>query len=70
MSELVSEWEENIMGKGENAGHQHFLLFQQYFQKPSSLDLLKLLTVLLRVNKTKLFSFCLFHSLLNDVFLD
>ena len=22
---------ENIMGKGENAGHQHFLLFQQCF---------------------------------------
>ena len=20
-------WVENIMGKGENAGHQHFLLF-------------------------------------------
>ena len=24
---------ENIAGKGENAGHQHFLLFQQFFQK-------------------------------------
>ena len=22
---------ENIVGTGENAGHQHFLLFQQYF---------------------------------------
>ena len=22
---------ENIMGKGENAGYQHFLLFPQYF---------------------------------------
>ena len=22
---------ENIVGKGENAGDQHFLLFQQYF---------------------------------------
>ena len=21
----------NIVGKGENAGYQHFLLFQQYF---------------------------------------
>ena len=29
---------ENIMGKGENAGHQHFvLLFPQCFQKPSFL---------------------------------
>ena len=26
---------ENIVGKGENAGHQHFLLFPQSFQKPS-----------------------------------
>ena len=25
---------ENIMGKGENAGNQHFLLFPQCFQKP------------------------------------
>ena len=26
---------ENFVGKGENAGHQHFLLFQQCFQKAS-----------------------------------
>ena len=26
---------ENIVGKGENAGYQHFLLFQQCFQKDS-----------------------------------
>ena len=26
---------ENIVGKGENAGYQHFLLFPQGFQKPS-----------------------------------
>ena len=26
---------ENIVGKGENVGNQHFLLFQQYFQKAS-----------------------------------
>ena len=26
---------ENIVGKGENAGHQHFLLFPQCFQKVS-----------------------------------
>ena len=25
---------ENLAGKGENAGYQHFLLFQQGFQKP------------------------------------
>ena len=27
---------ENIVGKGENAGNQHFLLFLQYFQKTLS----------------------------------
>ena len=26
---------ENIVGKGENAGYQHFLLFPQCFQKVS-----------------------------------
>ena len=26
----------NIMGKGENAGYQHYLFFQQCFQKPFS----------------------------------
>ena len=25
---------ENIVGKGEKAGYQHFLLFPQSFQKP------------------------------------
>ena len=29
---------ENTVGKGENAGYQHFLLFPQGFQKPSSLE--------------------------------
>ena len=33
---------ENIIGRGENAGIQHFLLFSQYFQKDSSSQLLKL----------------------------
>ena len=32
---------ENGVGKGENAGYQHFLLFPQCFLKPSSLGLLK-----------------------------
>ena len=27
---------ENIVGKGHNAGYQHFLLFPQCFQKPQS----------------------------------
>ena len=30
-------WLENIVGKGENAGNQHFLLFPQFFQKASFL---------------------------------
>ena len=29
---------ENIVGKGENAGYQHFLLFSQCFQKASLPD--------------------------------
>ena len=31
-SKLVSQRVENIVRKGENAGHQHFLLFPQCFQ--------------------------------------
>ena len=36
---------ENIVGKGENAGHQHFLFFPQCFQKASFSRLLKAGTV-------------------------
>ena len=32
---FVLERVENIVGKGENAGYQHFLLFPQSFQKVS-----------------------------------
>ena len=32
---------ENTLGKEENAGYQHFLLFPQCFPKPSSIGLLK-----------------------------
>ena len=32
---------ENAVGKGENAGYQHFILFPQCFPKPSSLESLK-----------------------------
>ena len=32
---------ENIVGKGENAVYQYFLLFQQCFQKASIIGLLK-----------------------------
>ena len=36
---------ENIVGKGENAGYQHFLLSPQCFQKPSLSWKLKLRNV-------------------------
>ena len=42
-------WVENIAGRGENAGHQHFLLFPQCFQKASFSRSLKVGTVWLRV---------------------
>ena len=41
---------ENIMGKGENAGYQHFLLFPQCFQKALLSASLKVGFVWLRVN--------------------
>ena len=34
-------WVENIVGKGENAGYQQFLLFPQCFQKASFSGLFK-----------------------------
>ena len=37
---------ENILGKGENASYQHFLLFPECFQKLSSLGSLKVGIVL------------------------
>ena len=36
---------ENTVGKRENAGYQHFLLFPQCFPKPFSLGLLKVVIV-------------------------
>ena len=36
---------ENIWGKGENAGYQHFLLFPKCFQKPPSSGSLKVESV-------------------------
>ena len=34
---------ENIVGKGENAGYQHFLLFSQCLEKASFPEMLKLI---------------------------
>ena len=36
MVRFVVDWIENIVGKGENAGYQHFLLFSLCFQTASS----------------------------------
>ena len=37
IAKFVLDWVENIVGKGENAGNQHFLLIPQCFHKPSLL---------------------------------
>ena len=36
MAIFVFNRQENVVGKGENAGYQHFLLFPQCFPKASS----------------------------------
>ena len=40
-SKLVLFREENIVGKGENAGYQHYLLCPQCFQKANFTEVLK-----------------------------
>ena len=42
---------ENIVGKGDNAGYQHCLLFPQYFQTASSSGLLKVRVALRQIIK-------------------
>ena len=37
----LSDWVENIVGKGEIARYEQFLLFPQCFQKQSAVDVLK-----------------------------
>ena len=39
--EFVINWEENILGKEENAGYQHFLLFPKCFQNAFILRVVK-----------------------------
>ena len=46
----LSDRIENIVGKEENAGYQHFLLFPLCFQKPSFSGSFKVEIVWLRVN--------------------
>ena len=38
---VLGREEENIVGKGENAGYQHFLLSPQCFQKVPFTEVLK-----------------------------
>ena len=49
--------DENIVGKGENAGYQHFLLSLQCFRKQSLIGSLKVRIVLYRVNKSQILLF-------------
>ena len=51
---------ENNLGKGENAGYQHFVLFPQCFQKASFLDSLKVGIVWERVQDFD-FGYCQIH---------
>ena len=44
---------ENIVGKGENADYEHFLLFPQFFPKGSCTGSLKVVIVWKRVNYSK-----------------
>ena len=41
MTLIVFDRVENIVGKGENAGYQHFLLFPQFFSKGVLLGVVK-----------------------------
>ena len=47
---FVLDWEESIVGKGENAVYQQFLSFSNSFQKSSLLRSLKVGIVWWRVN--------------------
>ena len=47
---------EDTVGKGENAGYQHFLLFLQCFPKPSSLTLSQMTNLILDPSKLKEFA--------------
>ena len=55
-------WVENIVGKEENAGYQHFLFFPQYFQKASSSGSLKVRIVWKRVKMLSAICFNLDQS--------
>ena len=52
MMKFVSDREENIVGKGENAGYQHFLIFPKSFQRASLSGMLKVVIVWLTHSHT------------------
>ena len=52
MMVFVLDRRENILGKGENAGYNHFVLFPQCFRNGSSPWMLELGIVRYRVKKT------------------
>ena len=45
MAIQISDWVENIVGKGEIACYEQFLLFPQCFQKLSVADALKWVSI-------------------------
>ena len=49
----LSDWGENIVGKGEIAHYEQFLLFPQCFQKLSVVDASKWVSMELRINTPK-----------------
>ena len=57
MIEFVFDGVENIVGKGENAGYQHFLLFPHCFPKASTSGFLKVWGLCGKESKEKLRSF-------------
>ena len=54
---------ENIVGKGENAGYQHFLLSSQCFQKASSIGSSKVGIVWLKVERGLVLTFKIIFKL-------
>ena len=51
----VSDREENIVGKGENAVYQHFLIFPPCFQKSSFVEPCKRGIVSEKVNASRIY---------------
>ena len=61
----LSAWVENIVGKGEIAHSEQFLHFQQCFQMLSVIDVLKWVSMELRVN-AKFYSVTLILGILKQ----